>query len=81
MYFIGCLQKCVSGAKDANGQPLYNTPNLKSKLHTYINAQKLSNKLRNLLDGGDWLFNDNKYWNLNVAALDSLKDFLSTNLK
>lgn len=47
--FFDCFEdyeKCVSGVKDKLGQPLYNTPNLKGKLHTYINAQKLSNKLR-----------------------------------
>jgi hypothetical protein len=82
--FFDCFEdyeKCVSGVKDANGQPLYNTPNLKGKLHTYISSQNLSNKSRKQLGSGDWLFNDAKYWNLNAATLDSLKKFLSDNLK
>lgn len=82
--FFDCFEdyeKCVSGVKNTNGQPLYNTPNLKGKLHTYMSAQKLSNKLRRRLGTGDWLFDDTNYWNLKIADLQPLKDFLSTNLK
>lgn len=82
--FFDCFEdyeKCVSGVKDENGQPLYNTPNLKGKLHTYVSAQKLSNKLRRKLGAGDWLFSNTDYWDLNAIALQPLKEFLSTNLK
>lgn len=82
--FFDCFEdyeKCVSGVKDKDGQPLYNTPNLKGKLHTYINAQKLSNKLQKRFGSGDWLFNNINYWDLNSGALQPLKDFFSTNLK
>lgn len=82
--FFDCFEdyeKCVSGVKNTNGQPLYNTPNLKGKLHTYMSAQKLSNKLRRRLGTGDWLFDDTNYWDLKIADLQPLKDFLSTNLK
>lgn len=82
--FFDCFEdyeKCVSGVKDENGQSLYNTPNLKGKLHTYMSAQKLSNKLRRKLGAGDWLFSNTDYWDLNAIALQPLKEFLSTNLK
>lgn len=82
--FFDCFEdyeRCVSGVKDNFGLPLYNTPNLKGKLHTYINAQKLSNKLRRKLGAGDWLFDNPNYWNLDVVALQPLKDFLAVNLK
>ena len=82
--FFDCFEdyeKCVSGVKDEYGLPLYNTPNLKGKLHTYMNAQKLSNKLRRRLGAGDWLFSNTDYWDLNAVALQPLKDFLATNLK
>ncbi len=82
--FFDCFEdyeRCVSGVKDKDGQPLYNTPNLKGKLHTYMSAQKLSNKLRRRLGSGDWLFNDSKYWDLTSPALQPLKDFFATNLK
>lgn len=46
-----------------------------------MNAQKLSNKLRRKLGTGDWLFGNTDYWDLNVATLQPLKDFLATNLK
>lgn len=81
--FFDCFEdyeKCVSGVKDKSGQPLYNTPNLKGKLHTYMNAQKLSNKLRRKLGTGDWLFCNTEYWDLNAKPLQPLKDFLTNNL-
>ena len=40
--FFDCFEdyeKCVSGVKDSNGQAIYNVPNLKGKLHTYMSAQ------------------------------------------
>lgn len=82
--FFDCFEdyeKCVSSAKDSQGKPLYNTPNLKGKLHTYMNAQKLSNKLRRKLGAGDWLFNNTNYWDLNAGDLQPLKDFFATNLQ
>lgn len=82
--FFDCFEdyeKCVSGVKDALGQPLYNTPNLKGKLHTYINAQKLNNKLRKKFSDGDWLFDNTNYWDLNADSLQPLKDFLAIHLK
>lgn len=81
--FFDCFEdyeRCVSGIKDDSKQPLYNVPNLKGKLHTYMNAQKLSNKQRKRLGAGDWLFDDKNYWDLNVKALQPLKDFLEKNL-
>ena len=74
-------EKCVSGKKDESGQPLYNTPDLKGKLHTYMTAQKLTRRFRNRLGSGDWLFDNPQYWNLNVEALQPLKEFLAKNLK
>lgn len=81
--FFDCFEdyeKCVSGVKDKSGQPLYNTPNRKGKLHTYINAQKLSSKLRRKLGAGDWLFGNSAYWDLNAVALQPLKEFLAAHL-
>lgn len=81
--FFDCFEdyeKCVSGVKNDSGEPMYNVPNLKGKLHTYITAQKLSQRLRKKLGSGNWLFDDTMYWNLNVDALQPLKDFFATNL-
>lgn len=82
--FFDCFndyETCVSNVKDDSGSPKYNVPNLKSKLHTYMAAQKLPRKLRDRLGKGDWLFDNSDYWNLNIAALQPLKDFLAANLK
>ena len=76
--FFDCFEdyeKCVSSTNK------YNVPNLKGKLHTYMTAQKLPRKLCNRFGSGDWLFENQDYWDLNVAALQPLKDFLATNLK
>lgn len=82
--FFDCFEdyeKCVSGVKDSNGNPKYNAPDLKGKLHTYMSAQKLPRKLRDRLGRGDWLFEDINFWDLNVSDLDPLKSFLAANLK
>lgn len=82
--FFDCFkdyENCVSGAKDDNGETRYNIPNRKGKLHTYINSQKLNNKSRKRLGSGDWLFDNENFWNLNYESLQPLKDFLNKNLK
>lgn len=82
--FFDCFEdyeKCVSGVKDGSGQPLYNVPNLKGKLHTYMNAQQLTNKQRKGLGSGDWLFENTNYWNLHAEALRPLLDFLAMHLQ
>lgn len=81
--FFDCFKDyevCVSGVKDEKGEPKYNVPNLKNKLHTYMAAQKLPRKLRSRFGSGDWLFDNPDYWNLHVSALEPLKAFLADNL-
>lgn len=82
--FFDCFDKyemCVSGEIDESGKPKYNTPNLKGKLHTYMTAQKLSNKQSKRLGRGDWLFDNADYWDLGVENLQPLKDFFEQQLK
>ncbi len=70
--FFDCFEDyehCVEGK--------YNVPNRKSKLHTFINAQPgLTNSQKRKLGHGNWLFNDKKYWDWDVAYLNPLRDFL-----
>ena len=73
--------KGASCVKDEFGELKYNVPNLKAKLHTYMAAQKLPRRLSNKFGLGDWLFGNQNYWNLDVEALQPLKEFLETNLK
>ena len=82
--FFDCFEKyekCVLRKIDESGKPKYNTPNLKGKLHTYMTAQKLSNKHRKRLGRGDWLFDNADYWDLDVEDLQPLKDFFSKYFK
>lgn len=60
----------------------YVAPDLKGKLHTYMSAQKsLSKKQRNALGSGQWLFENENFWDLNATALDPLKEFISKNVE
>lgn len=72
---------CVKGAKDADGNLKYNLPNRKAKLHTYISSQMLSNKQRDKIGRGCWLFDDSNYWDLSSGELKSLLDFFATYLR
>lgn len=81
--FFDCFEdyeKCILGVKDSKGQPLYNTPNLKGKLHTYVTAQKLSNRKRKRVGHGDWQFDDTDLWDLKKESLQPLIQFLKDNL-
>lgn len=82
--FFDCFEdyeNCIKGVKNEAGASVYNSPNLKGKLHTYISAQQLNKKCRDRLGAGDWLFDNSEYWNLDTEALQALKDFLAENLK
>lgn len=54
----------------------YVHPNRKGKLHAYITSMKMSSENRRNLGGGNWLFDNEEYWNLNDKVLDPLKSFL-----
>lgn len=81
--FFDCFEdyeKCVSTKKDSMGHSVYNVPDRKGKLHTFISAQKLSNKQRKRIGHGEWLFDNMNYWNINSLALEPLKEFFQANL-
>lgn len=59
----------------------YISPDLKGRLHTYMSAQKsLTNRQRKALGSGQWLFDDPRFWNLDAPELESLKEFMETNV-
>ncbi len=72
---------CVKGIRDAEGNLMYNVPNRKAKLHTYISSQRLSNRQRDKVGRGHWLFDDAKYWDLSDSNLAPLLKFFDENLK
>lgn len=74
--FFDCFSDFETCLGDA-----YIHPDLKAKMFSYICFQKeLSSSERNHLGRGEWLFDDKKYWDLDSAALDALKDFLNQEL-
>ena len=73
-------EACISGVKASDGTRLYNTPNRKGKLHTYITSMPLISKQRNKVGSGEWLFSDTRYWDLASEALRPLLDFFETHL-
>ncbi len=74
-------EACVLGVRDDNGQLRYNIPNRKAKLHTYISSQRLSNRQRDKIGRGHWLFDDAAFWDLDRAEIKPLVEFLKANLK
>lgn len=70
------FEACLRRPKDHNGDPLYVTPNRKGKIFTYISSMNLPSNKRNKLGGGEWLFNDPKYWLLDHPYLKPLIEFL-----
>lgn len=54
----------------------YLFPNLKGKLFTYISAIPMSKTKRDRLGQGQWLFENNDYWNLESEALKPLMNYL-----
>ena len=80
----GCFEDyemCVKGVHDEKGNTRYNIPDRKAKLHTYIRSQKLSCKERNTLGSGNWLFDDDRFWNIKGEALNPLLDFLRKHIQ
>ncbi len=79
--FFDCFadyENCMKSQKDGDGKPLYQVPNLKGKLHTYINAVPMEKRLRKMLGRGDWQFENAEYWDLDHTYLTPLKSFLET---
>lgn len=74
-------EMCVRGIRDVDGKLKYNIPNRKAKLHTYISSQQLSNKQRDKVGRGCWLFDDKSYWDLSKDELKPLLYFFVKNLK
>lgn len=74
---IDCFDKyemCIGG-QDASGE-LYETPNTKAKIYSYITSFKRSRKERERIKGGNWDFQNFKYWNLDAEYLKPLKEFI-----
>lgn len=78
---FGKYEQCILQRKNDKGVPLYTTPNLKGKLHTYFHAIPISNKKKDKFGHGEWRWNDRAIWDLNTDSLEPIKSFLSKYLK
>jgi hypothetical protein len=88
--FFDCYsdyEVCLQGVKDDNGEIKYNVPDLKGKVYAYAEAQTIyDNEKKQRIplikksEKNDWSFNNKDFWDLDVEALNPLKDFLRNNL-
>ena len=67
------------GAKDSNDpeEEKYETPGRKGEMYSYISLQKMSQKQKDYLSKGYWMFDNPKYWDLSSEELNPLIDFLN----
>ena len=72
--FFGCFKDYEYCLGDR-----YIHPNRKGKLYAYITSMRLSNRQRRSIGSGNWLFENNDFWNLNSPSLEPLKSFLNKN--
>lgn len=78
---IDCFNKyemCIGGQNSAD--ELYETPNAKAKIYSYITSFRRSQKEREKLKRGDWDFLNSKYWQLDSDYLKPLKEFVGRHI-
>lgn len=76
-----CLLDCFEGYEKCIGghdpeDKVYQRPNTKAKIYSYISTFKRSRSQNERLKQGDWDFLNSEYWNLNSEYLNPLKEFL-----
>ncbi len=72
-----CFEHCIS---THNSAQMYEMPNMKAKMYTYMETFKLSRDEREKFKKGDWFFNDKRFWDLDNPYLNPLKEFILKNL-
>lgn len=76
---MDCFSKyeaCVGGQNESKGGNVYETPNVKAKIYTYITSFKRSRSASEKIKKGDWDFSNKEYWDLDNEFLSPLKSFL-----
>lgn len=69
-------EACVGGQNEAKGGDIYEMPNVKAKIYTYITSFKRSRSKSEKVKKGDWDFSNKEYWDLDSKYLAPLKSFL-----
>ena len=77
-----CLLDCYEHFEDevrANDpeEKKYETPGRKGEMYSYISLQKMTQKQKDYLSKGYWMFDNPKYWDLSSEELNPLIDFLN----
>jgi len=73
-------EKCVGGQNEVLGG-VYETPNSKAKIYTYIASFRRSRSKTERMKQGNWEFQNKNYWDLESEYLNPLKHFLLRNIK
>lgn len=71
-------EACVGGQNEQKGGNVYEMPNAKAKIYTYIMSFKRSRKASEKVKKGDWDFSNKEYWDLDGEYLAPLKAFLES---
>jgi len=69
-------EACVGGQNELKGGLMYEMPNVKAKIYTYIMSFRRSRRASAKVKGGDWDFQNIEYWDLDSEYLAPLKAFL-----
>lgn len=72
-------EMCLRG-HDPN-EELYETPNKKAKIYSYITTFKHSRKENEKIKSGDWNFSNAEYWDLDSEYLEPLRRFIMKHAK
>jgi predicted ATP-dependent endonuclease of OLD family len=78
---LNCFQSFEKCIEDNNSEGIYESPDIKAKMYSYIKTFKMSNSKEKYLGTGDWDFNNQEYWNFDSEYLQPLKNFLIDNSK
>lgn len=81
-----CLLDCFNGYEMCIGgndkeNKLYERPNTKAKIYSYISTFKRSRSQKEKFKTGNWDFLNKEYWNLDAEYLNPLKDFITSHIK
>ena len=75
-------EECLRQFPNTNGEPFYNAPSEKRRIYDYVNVMPMTadQSYRHHEKGGQKIFENADWWNLNSPAIQPLRDFLDAQL-